>query len=127
MNEQIDKKILVVDDSATMRMLITMSIKKLLAGINVTQAVNGVDAIEKLKNQDYNLVITDMNMPEMDGAQLIREIRGTLKKDMPIIIVTTQGNEGDRDMGLSLGANGYLTKPVDMNSLKEIARKFLAG
>jgi CheY-like chemotaxis protein len=127
MNEQIDKKILVVDDSATMRMLITMSIKKLLAGINVTQAVNGVDAIEKLKNQDYHLVITDMNMPEMDGAQLIREIRGTLKKDMPIIIVTTQGNEGDRDMGLSLGANGYLTKPVDMNSLKEIAREFLAG
>jgi CheY-like chemotaxis protein len=124
MNDLRDKKILVVDDSATMRMLISMVLKKMM--ISVTEAVNGVEAVEKLQQQDFDLVLTDILMPEMDGAQLISQIRQTLNKKMPIIIISTKGREEDRDLGLSLGANGYIIKPIKSHELTEIVTQFLA-
>ena len=120
-----NKKILIVDDSATMRMFLCMSIKKTAAGVSLTEAVNGVDAVEKLKKDDFDLVLTDINMPEMDGTQLVEKIRGSLNKNMPIIIITTEGEEKHRDLGLSLGANGYITKPVNSYELKETVARFL--
>lgn len=127
MKDMNEKRILVVDDSATMRMFISMSIKKVLAVVSITEAVNGIDAIEKMKNQDFDLVLTDMVMPEMDGAQLISKIRGSLNKNIPIVIITTKGEEKDRNLGLSLGADGYITKPLSCQELKDTVSKFLMG
>jgi two-component system, OmpR family, response regulator ResD len=66
-----------------------------------------------------------MVMPEMDGAELIRQVRTRLKSDIPIVVITTKGESRDRDVGLSLGANGYLTKPVNMVELIQTVLKFL--
>lgn len=118
-------KILVVDDSATMRMFLSMTLKRVFADISITEAVNGVDAIRKLQAQDVDIVLTDMMMPEMNGLQLIENIRRLLNKDVPIIVITTKGEEKDRELGLSLGANGYITKPVSGNKLKDEVSKFL--
>ncbi|MFZ3066464.1 MAG: response regulator [Nitrospirota bacterium] len=118
-------KILVVDDSATMRMFLSMTLKRVFADITITEAENGADAIKKLQIQDVDIVLTDMMMPEMNGLQLIENIRKLLNKDVPIIVITTKGEEKDRKLGLSLGANGYITKPVSGNKLKDEVLKFL--
>lgn len=119
------KSILVVDDSATMRMFIAMAIKKVIEGVTVTEAVNGVDALAKMQDHDFDLVLTDMVMPEMDGAQMIGKIRGSLNKTIPIVIITTKGEERERDFGISSGADSYLTKPVNVYNLKETVLRFL--
>ena len=78
-----------------------------------------------MQTQDVDLVLTDMMMPEMNGLQLIENIRKLLNKDVPIIVITTKGEEENRELGLSLGANGYITKPVSGNKLKDEVLKFL--
>ena len=120
------KTILVADDSAVMRMFLIMNLKRLLT-VNIIEAVNGRDALSKLENGNIDLVLTDMNMPEMGGAELIREVRTKLKSDVPIIIITTKGEVTDRDCGMSLGANGYLTKPVGLKELITAVLKFAGG
>jgi two-component system chemotaxis response regulator CheY len=109
-----NKKVLVVDDSETMRMFIFFQLIKLLPGVQLMDAENGLDAIEKLKQQDVDLILTDMNMPELDGSGVIRTVRQVFKKDTPIIIITSRGENLERERGLALGANGYLTKPLDI-------------
>lgn len=126
MTDSDSRKILVVDDSATMRMLISMTIKKSLPGIVVTEAVNGQDAVEKLKKDDIDLIITDINMPEMDGMQLVKWVRESFNKDLPIIIVTTEGEEKEIEEGKLLGANAYITKPVKGQELKETIQGLLS-
>ena len=119
------KNVLVVDDSATMRMLISMSIRKVRDSIRITEAESGLAALSRMKQQDFDLVFTDMQMPEMDGGSLIQRIREHVSKDLPIIIITTQGKEHARDLGLSKGANGYLTKPVNTHELRETVMRYL--
>jgi CheY-like chemotaxis protein len=119
------KRILIVDDSATMRMLLSLTVKKTILGVALTEAENGLDALEKLRKDEYDLVLTDMQMPEMNGAQLVSAIRNDLSKNLPVIIVTTKGDEKDRDFGMSLGASGYITKPIDGAELKSAVMKFL--
>ena len=109
-----NKKVLVVDDSETMRMFIFFQLIKLLPGVQLMDAENGLDAIDKLKQQDVDLILTDMNMPELDGAGVIRTVRQVFKKDTPIIIITSRGEHLERERGLALGANVYLTKPLDI-------------
>jgi two-component system chemotaxis response regulator CheY len=120
-----NKRILVVDDSQTMRMFIIFHLIKLLPGVQLMDAVNGLDAIEKLNHQDADLILTDMNMPEMDGAGLIRAVRQVFKKDTPIIVITSKGESLDRERGLALGANGYLTKPLNIIEFREKVLKYL--
>jgi CheY-like chemotaxis protein len=119
--------ILVVDDSSTMRMLLLMTLKKISGDILIEEAVNGAEAWGKLKEKSFDLVFTDMQMPEMDGAELVRKIREELSKTLPVIIVTTKGEESDRDSGLALGANGYITKPVKGHEIKEIVYRYGQG
>ena len=121
------KQVLVVDDSATMRMLLVMTLKKISRDISIEEAVNGADACGKLQEKAFDLVFTDMQMPEMDGAELIRWIRRELSKTLPVMIVTTKGEETDRDSGLALGATGYITKPVNGHEIKEIVLKYIEG
>jgi two-component system chemotaxis response regulator CheY len=121
-----DKSILVTDDSAIMRMFLVMNLRRMLR-VNITEAVNGHDALAKLMQGKYDLLLTDMNMPEMGGAELVRAVRTGLKNDIPIVIITTRGEVKDRDLGMSLGANGYLTKPVDVKELIKTILKYLGG
>jgi two-component system chemotaxis response regulator CheY len=121
-----DKSILVTDDSAIMRMFLVLNMRRMLR-VNITEAVNGQDALVKLMHGKYDLLLTDMNMPEMGGAELVRAVRIGLKSDIPIVIITTRGEVKDRDLGMSLGANGYLTKPVDVKELIKTILKYLGG
>jgi len=121
-----DKSILVTDDSAIMRMFLVLNLKRMLK-INIAEAVNGLDALAKIKTTKFDLLLTDMNMPEMNGAELVRWVRTGLKSDMPIIVITTMGEVKDRERGMELGANGYLTKPVNQVELIKTVCKFLGG
>jgi CheY-like chemotaxis protein len=89
--------------------------------------VNGKEALATLMNGRFDLLLTDMNMPEMGGAELVRFVRNGLKSDMPIVIITTKGESKDRDLGMKLGANAYLTKPVDVKELIKTILKYLGG
>ncbi len=120
------KSILVTDDSSIMRMFLVMNLKRMLS-VNIQEAVNGIDALVKLKSEKFDLLLTDMNMPEMNGAELIRHVRIGMKSDMPIVIITTKGEVKDRDMGMSLGATAYLTKPVNTAELIKTILKYLGG
>jgi two-component system chemotaxis response regulator CheY len=123
-----DKKILVADDSTTMRMFLLFHLIKMLPGVRIVDAVNGADALEKFKQHpDVDLVLTDMNMPQLDGAGLISALRNELKNDVPIIIITTKGEEADRERGLALGANGYITKPLDVLEFRKTVFQFLGA
>lgn len=106
------KRILVVDDSVTMRQLIKMVLVKHVA-CQIVEAQDGLDALGKFKDGVFDLVVTDINMPRMDGLGLVSALRETLKTAVPIVIVTTKGAEADRDRGLALGANAYMTKPIN--------------
>jgi two-component system chemotaxis response regulator CheY len=105
-------RILVVDDSSTMRQLLKMILRKHFV-CEVSEAMDGQCALEQLEAGRYDLVLTDVNMPRLDGLGLVRAVRTELKSDVPIVMLTTRGAEDDRDRGLSLGANSYLTKPVN--------------
>jgi two-component system, chemotaxis family, chemotaxis protein CheY len=121
-----NKRVLVVDDSETMRMFIFFQLIKLLPGVQLMDAENGLDAIEKLKKQDVDLILTDMNMPELDGAGVIRAVREVFKKDTPIVIITSRGEHLERERGLALGANGYLTKPLDIIEFRKKILEYLS-
>jgi two-component system chemotaxis response regulator CheY len=121
-----EKSILVTDDSSIMRMFLVMSLKRMLR-VNITEAVNGVDALAKLKSGKFDLLLTDMNMPEMNGAELVRCVRIGMNSDMPIVVITTKGEIKDRELGMTLGASGYLTKPVNQAELIKTVLKFLGG
>jgi two-component system chemotaxis response regulator CheY len=109
--------LLVVEDSPLARQLIAFTLRR-LRDCRVVEAVDGVDALKKLASERIDLVITDINMPMMDGLKLVTHIRGNARtKDLPIIIVTTEGAEEDRRRGLALGANAYIPKPVQPSDL----------
>jgi two-component system chemotaxis response regulator CheY len=109
--------LLVVEDSPLVRQLIAFTLRR-LRDCRVVEAVDGVDALKKLASEKIDLVITDINMPMMDGLKLVTHIRGNPRtKTMPIIIVTTEGAEEDRRRGLALGANAYIPKPVQPSDL----------
>jgi two-component system chemotaxis response regulator CheY len=110
------KQILVVDDSRTMRQLLRMVLGRSFA-CEVCEAEDGNDAVGKIQSGDFDLVITDINMPNMNGLALVSTVREELNLNTPIIIVSTMGQEEDRDKGISLGADSYVTKPVDGTKL----------
>lgn len=118
------KQILVVDDSVTMRQLMKMVLMKHVA-CQVAEAQDGLDALAKLKAATFDLVVTDVNMPRLDGLGLVHSIREVLKLAVPIIIVTTKGSEADRDKGLQLGANAYLTKPINGSQVVRVVSELL--
>lgn len=118
-------EILVVEDSPTMRQLIVFALKR-LKDVNVTEASDGVDGLKKLSSQQFHLMIADINMPIMDGLKLVSLVRQDPKyNNMPIIIVTTEGADEDRKRGLALGANAYLTKPVQTTQLLATVKELL--
>ncbi len=120
------KNLLVVDDSATTRMLITLTLKKGDA-FNIIEASDGTEAVTRLDSEPIDIVLTDINMPKMDGLELISHIRSRqTKQDLPIIVITTQGEESKRDKGLELGANAYILKPISGAKLQTLVKDLLA-
>ena len=111
-----DKHILIVDDSKTVRNLVAFIMKK--EGFKVTVAEDGLDGLEKLYSNTYDLVISDVNMPRMDGLTFVRTVREQDSyRDLPIVILSTEGQEHDIQEGLSLGANLYLVKPAQPDAM----------
>lgn len=102
---------LVVEDSPMMRQLLVFALAR-IKGLKVVEADDGVDALRKLTTARFNLVITDINMPVLDGLELVRKIRSDEVHDVPIMIVTTEGSAEDRQRALQVGANAYITKPI---------------
>ncbi len=118
------KNILVVDDSRTVRHLLRMVIGRYMPCL-IVEAEDGVEAAQKLTEQRFDLLITDINMPRMNGLSLVSKVRGEMGMDLPIIIVTTMGKEEDRDKGLELGADFYVTKPVSGPSLLDAVSRLV--
>ena len=114
--------ILAVDDSASMRQMVSFTLKN--AGYDVVEAVDGEDAFDKARARDFDLVLTDQNMPRLDGIGLTRKLRETSKfKNTPILILTTESSDQMKQAGRADGATGWLVKPFDPAKLIEVIKK----
>ncbi len=103
---------LVVEDSPTMRQLICFALRR-VREVTVVEANDGVDGLKKLSQHHVDILLTDINMPIMDGLKLVSMVRKDANyKELPIIIITTEGSPEDRQRALALGANAYITKPI---------------
>lgn len=119
--------ILVVEDSPTMRQLISFAMKR-IANSKVIEATDGVDALKKLSSEKVDLILADINMPVMDGLKLVSLVRNNpLYKDIPVIIITTEGAREDRERAMSLGANGYIPKPIQTQELIKMVNSFISA
>ena len=120
------KKIMTVDDSATIRQMLNFTLTD--AGFDVIEAVDGVDACNKLKDNPVNMVITDLNMPQMDGIELIREVRkDPANRFVPIIMLTTESQETKKQEGKSAGASGWIVKPFSPEQLLAVVKMVLVA
>jgi two-component system chemotaxis response regulator CheY len=118
-------RILIVEDSPTMRQLLRFALKR-LPGVEVVEAVDGMDGLRKLTSDPFDLALVDINMPVMDGLKLIHLIREEESlRAMPIVVITTEGAEGDRARALALGADEYLTKPVQAGRVLQVVKGLL--
>ena len=116
--------IMVVDDDKTTRKILGLYLKA--KGYDVVYAENGLEAMEKLGSENINLVMTDLNMPYMDGHELIRTIRADEQiKHIPILMVTTEADEEERAAAIAAGADGYLVKPVSADMVSSNIRNIL--
>jgi two-component system chemotaxis response regulator CheY len=116
---------LIVEDSPTMRQLISFSLKR-IQNAKIMEASDGVDALKKLSEGKFHLIIADINMPMMDGLKLLSIIRKDPQyNNVPVIIVTTEGAVADREKGMKLGANAYLSKPIQTNDLVKTVKDLL--
>ena len=118
------KKILIVDDAVTMRQLLAATLKS--AGYNVVDASNGKEALEKLGSVRFNLIITDLNMPVMDGITFIKEVKkSSIHKFTPIVMLTTESSAAKKDEGKKAGAKAWIVKPFKPNELLAVVKKIL--
>jgi two-component system chemotaxis response regulator CheY len=116
---------LIVEDSPTMRQLIVFALKR-IPELDIVEASDGVDALKKLPGQKTDLVLTDINMPIMDGLKLVSLMKSNpLYKEIPVVIITTEGAAEDRDKGFALGARAYIPKPIQTNNLLKVVREIL--
>lgn len=118
------KIILAVDDSASIRQMVSFTLKS--SGYEVVEAVDGMDGLEKAKSKAVNLVLTDQNMPRMDGLTLIKNLRALPQyKAVPILMLTTESSDAMKAQGKAAGATGWLVKPFDPQKLIEVVKKVI--
>ena len=119
------KKILIAEDSLTMRSLIVSTIAA-MGDYETVEAANGFEALRVLPREKVDLIITDINMPDINGLELVSFIRtNETYRETPLVIISTEGSERDREKGLSLGANAYLVKPFSPEQLQQLIREYL--
>ncbi len=118
------KTVLAVDDSASIRQMVSFTLKS--AGYEVLEAVDGQDGLDKAKSNAVNLVLTDQNMPRMDGLTLIKTLRALPQyKTTPILMLTTESSDTMKQQGRAAGATGWLVKPFDPQKLLEVVKKVI--
>lgn len=118
------KKILAVDDSGSLRQMVVFSLSA--AGYEVAEAVDGQDGLNKARATQYDLILTDQNMPGMDGLSLIRTLRRLPNyQKVPILMLTTEASTEMKSRGRLAGANGWLVKPFDPQRLIEVVKKVI--
>lgn len=118
------KTILAVDDSGSLRQMVAFSLQA--AGYEVVQAVDGRDGLNKAREKTVDLVLTDQNMPVMDGLTLIRSLRDlSAYRQVPILMLTTESSDEMKARGKAAGANGWLVKPFDPKRLVEVVQKVI--
>jgi two-component system, chemotaxis family, chemotaxis protein CheY len=118
------KLIMTVDDSASVRQMVSFTLKG--AGYDVLEAANGNDALQKLNGQRVAMVVTDLNMPEMDGIGLVRALRSNAAyKFIPIIMLTTESQAEKKQEGKAAGATGWIVKPFKPDQLLAVVKKVL--
>jgi two-component system chemotaxis response regulator CheY len=116
---------LVVDDSQAMRRSIMYALQR-LGGVVCVEAVDGADGLKKFTQSRFDLVLTDINMPLMDGLKLISHIRqATEQREVPIVVITTEGAAADRERAMTLGASAYLVKPVQSKVVLDTVKDLL--
>jgi two-component system chemotaxis response regulator CheY len=121
------QRILIVEDSATMRSLLASTLEDLDLPVKVTEASSGFEALRCLPREEFDLVVTDINMPDINGLELVSFVRNSEKySSIPLVIVSTESSERDREKGLGLGADAYLVKPFEPESLREVVRDLLS-
>jgi two-component system, chemotaxis family, chemotaxis protein CheY len=119
-------KILVVEDNSAMRSLIAAALEEHL-DVSVYEAENGFAALKLLPENEFRLIITDINMPDINGLELITFLRQhPVYKAVPIVIISTESSDEDRRRGLSIGANGYLVKPFTDGELIRLVHEHLS-
>jgi two-component system, chemotaxis family, chemotaxis protein CheY len=118
------KTIMAVDDSASVRQMVSFTLKD--AGYNVIEAMDGQDALTKLKGTTVHMVVTDLNMPNLDGLEFIRALRSMPAfQFVPIIMLTTESQMGKKQAGKSAGATGWIVKPFQPEQLIAVVKRVL--
>jgi len=121
------RRILIVEDSPTMRQLLVFALRR-LKNVEIVEAHDGMDGLRKVSSDHFDLALIDINMPVMDGLKLISLIRGEESLSaIPIVVITTEGATEDRERALSLGANEYLTKPIQANRVLSVVKGLMKG
>jgi two-component system, chemotaxis family, chemotaxis protein CheY len=119
------KTALVVEDSAIMRGIIVSSLSN-LQDVRAVEAPNGFEALRKLPQEKFDIILTDINMPDINGLELLSFLKNHPHyRTIPVVIISTEKSETDRKRGLELGADDYLTKPFEPGELENIIRKIL--
>jgi two-component system, chemotaxis family, chemotaxis protein CheY len=122
--EIMEKTILAVDDSASVRQMVSFTLKE--AGYDVVEATDGFDALGKLNGKQVSMILTDLNMPKMDGIEMIRQVRtSAAHKFIPIVLLTTESQENKKREGKMAGATGWIVKPFKPQQLLAVVRKLL--
>jgi two-component system chemotaxis response regulator CheY len=125
--EEIVKHILIVEDSSTMRALLRSALEDLETPCKITEVPSGFEALRRLPRERYDLILTDINMPDINGLELVSFVKNNpAYRSIPLVIVSTEGSERDREKGVGLGADAYLIKPFEPESLREVVTGLLA-
>ena len=119
-------RVLIAEDSAVTRAFLVNTLEELSDQIDIVEASSGFEALKQLPRERFDLIITDINMPDINGLELISFVRNNPEyAHIPLIVVTTERAERDREKGLALGADEYLVKPINPEELQELVRKYL--
>jgi two-component system, chemotaxis family, chemotaxis protein CheY len=122
--ETMSKRIMTVDDSASVRQMVSFTLRD--AGYEVLEAMDGKDALVKLSATPVNMIITDLNMPNLDGIELIQSVRnGSICKFVPIVMLTTESQAEKKQQGKDAGATGWIVKPFKPQQLLAVVKKVL--
>src|SRR5690349_5630852 len=124
MEQSVSKKVLTVDDSRTMREMVSFTLKG--AGFEVVEAADGLQGLDVLASHKVDLIIADLNMPNMDGLTLIRKVRaGGAHRTVPILMLTTEADDAKKQEGRAAGATGWIVKPFNPEKLVQVVKKVI--
>jgi len=120
-------RILIVEDSSTMLELLAAALEELEQPVEITSAASGFEALRALPRERFDLILTDINMPDINGLELVSFVKQSPRyREIPLVIVSTESSQRDLDRGLGLGADAYVAKPFNPEALRELVRDLLA-